>query len=67
MDSGKIRRIFLLLLGLTYIGLGVFMFINKVIPVTPWGELLCLMFVLYGSWRAYRAIARTPEEPTISE
>jgi hypothetical protein len=67
MDAGKIRRVFLFLLGLTYIGLGIFMFVKKVIPISPWGEILCLMFVLYGSWRTYRAISSAPEEPTESE
>ena len=51
-----IRQLFLLLLGLTYIGVGIFIFIKKVIPVSPWGEILALVFVLYGSFRAYRAL-----------
>ena len=56
MDADKIRRLFLLLLGVTYIGLGIFIFIKKVIPVSPWGEILSLVFVLYGSYRVYRAL-----------
>ncbi len=56
MDADKIRRLFLLLLGVTYIGLGFFIFIKKVIPVSPWGEILSLVFVLYGSYRVYRAL-----------
>jgi len=56
MDAEKIRQIFLLVLGLTYMGLGIFMLVKKVIPSSPWGEILCLMFVLYGAWRAYRAV-----------
>lgn len=55
MDAGSIKRLFMILLGLTYIGLGVFMFVKQVIPYSPWGNILCAMFVLYGSWRAYRA------------
>jgi len=55
MDAVAIKRIFLLLLGLTYIGMGIFMFVKHLIPFSPWGEILCLMFVLYGSFRAYRA------------
>jgi hypothetical protein len=58
MDAEKIRQIFLLLLGATYIGLGIFMYVKKVIPISPWGEILCLMFVIYGSWRAYRAVMK---------
>jgi hypothetical protein len=58
MDAETIRRFFLLLLGLTYIGLGIFMFIKKVIPLSPWGEILSLAFILYGSWRAYRALMK---------
>lgn len=56
MSAEKIRRLFLLLLGVTYIGLGIFIFIKKVIPVSPWGEILSLVFVLYGSYRMYRAL-----------
>jgi hypothetical protein len=56
MEADKIRRLFLLLLGVTYIGLGIFIFIKKVIPVSPWGEILSLVFVLYGSYRVYRAL-----------
>ena len=56
MDADKIRRLFLLLLGVTYIGLGIFIFIKKVIPVSPWGEILSLVFVLYGFYRVYRAL-----------
>ena len=33
MDADTIRRLFLLILGLTYIGLGIFMFIKKVTPL----------------------------------
>ncbi len=58
MDAETIRRLFLLILGLTYIGLGIFMFIKKVIPLSPWGEILSLAFVLYGSFRVYRALMK---------
>jgi hypothetical protein len=58
MDADKIRQAFLLVLGLTYIGVGLFIFIKKAIPYSPWGEILSLMFVLYGSWRAYRALKK---------
>jgi len=56
MDADKIRQLFLLLLGATYIGVGIFILIKKVIPVSPWGEILSLVFVLYGSFRIYRAL-----------
>jgi len=58
MDAEKIRQAFLLLLGLTYIGVGVFIFLKKAIPYSPWGEILSVMFVLYGSWRSYRALKK---------
>ena len=55
--AGIFRQGFLLLLGLTYIGVGIFMWIKKVLP-SPWGEILSLLFILYGSWRAYRALMK---------
>jgi hypothetical protein len=58
MDADKIRKIFLLVLGLTYIGLGIFMYIKQVVPISPWGEILSIAFVLYGSWRVFRALAK---------
>jgi hypothetical protein len=58
MDADTIRRFFLLLLGLTYIGLGVFMFFKKVIPISPWGEILSVAFILYGAFRVYRAMTK---------
>jgi len=58
MDGDTIRQVFLLLVGLTYIGLGIFMFIKKVIPVSPWGDVISVIFVVYGSWRTYRAIMK---------
>jgi hypothetical protein len=58
MNAGNIRQVLFLLLGLTYIGVGIFIFIKKAIPYSPWGEILSIMFILYGSWRAYRALKR---------
>jgi hypothetical protein len=58
MDADKIRQFFLLLLGLTYIAVGVFIFVKRAIPFSPWGEILSLLFVLYGSWRSYRALKK---------
>jgi len=60
MNDSIVRRLFLLLLGLTYIGLGVFIYLKKVI-VSPWGEILAIMFFAYGSWRAYRSVIRKRE------
>ena len=57
MDAGTIRQVFLLLLGLAYIILGVYIFLKKIIG-SPWSEILALLFVIYGSWRAYRAIMK---------
>jgi len=56
MEGSRIRQIFILLLGLTYMAMGVFIFIRKVVPYSPWGELLSLLFVVYGAWRCYRAV-----------
>lgn len=55
MDADTIRRLFLLLLGLTYIGLGIFMFVRNIIPSSQWDEVLSVAFVLYGAFRTYRA------------
>jgi hypothetical protein len=58
MDADVIRRLFLLILGLAYVGLGIFMFIRKIIPLSPWGEILAAAFVLYGCFRVYRALMK---------
>ena len=57
MNGGTIRQFFLLLLGLTYIGIGVYIFWKKVID-TPWSEIMAVVFIAYGSWRSYRAIMK---------
>ncbi len=57
MNVGIIRQIFLLLLGLTYIGLGIYFFIAKIIG-SPWSEILSVLFVVYGSWRVYRSFMK---------
>ncbi len=59
MDPEKIKRFFLVALGLTYIGLGIFMFVKNIIPYSPWGEILYILFVVYGAWRVYRALKKT--------
>lgn len=57
MDGSTIRQMFLLLLGLTYIGLGIFIYVKKIIA-SPWGEVLAIMFIAYGSWRSYRSFVK---------
>ncbi len=57
MDVSRIRQVFLLILGLTYIGLGFFIFLKKIIE-TPWGEILGLLFASYGLWRVYRSLQK---------
>ncbi|MBK9984785.1 MAG: hypothetical protein IPP15_20885 [Saprospiraceae bacterium] len=52
--SGKV---FLFLLGLTYIGIGVYIFSKKILE-SPWSEILSIMFVVYGLWRVYRSIMK---------
>ncbi|MEO6132337.1 MAG: hypothetical protein ABIQ02_10850 [Saprospiraceae bacterium] len=50
-------KLFLFLLGLTYIGIGVYLFFRRVID-SPYSEILSVMFVVYGSWRIYRSIMK---------
>ncbi len=52
----SLRKGFLLLLGISYVGLGIFLFYRKVLDLFPWDQLLAGLFVLYGCWRVYRAI-----------
>ncbi len=59
MDPEKIRKYFLVILGLTYIVLGIFMFLKNIIPYSPWGEILYALFVVYGSWRVIRALKKS--------
>lgn len=54
MDAIAIRRIFLLVLGLTYLIAGVYIYIRKMLPA-PWGMVLLIVFTVYGCWRMYRA------------
>ncbi len=64
MNAGSIRQVFLLILGLTYIGFGVYIFIKKIIG-SPWSEVLGVVFVIYGAWRTFRAVknnTRIPED-----
>jgi len=55
MNSVSVRQIFLLLFGLTYIGFGMYIFLKKVIG-SPGSEILGFLFVVYGTWRSFRAI-----------
>jgi hypothetical protein len=54
MNSTSIRRVFHLILGLTYIGVGVFLFYRKVLDMPPWDTVLAIAFAGYGIWRMYR-------------
>jgi hypothetical protein len=54
--TDSIRKGFLLLLGVCYVALGIFLFFRKVIGLFPWDQILAGLFVIYGSWRMYRAI-----------
>lgn len=61
---GRIKYVFLILLGLLYIVLGIYIYWSRNrITVSPWGEITAALFILYGSWRTYRAILlnRLPE------
>ena len=57
MNGSIIRQVFLLTLGLIYIGLGVYIFIIKVIG-SPWSEILSVLFIVYGLWRVYRSFMK---------
>jgi len=57
MNAGTPRQAFLLLLGLAYIILGVYIFLKEIVP-SPWYEILAILFIGYGSWRSYRAIMK---------
>lgn len=52
--SGKI---FLFLLGVTYIGIGVYIFSKRILE-PPWSEILSILFVVYGMWRVYRSLMK---------
>ncbi|MEP6647710.1 MAG: hypothetical protein ABJC12_11535 [Saprospiraceae bacterium] len=52
--SGKL---FLFLLGLTYIGTGVYIFVRRILE-SPWSEILSIMFIVYGLWRVYRSFMK---------
>jgi hypothetical protein len=53
MTDNPVNRVFRLILGLTYIVMGVFLYIKQVVPA-PWGLVLGIAFAVYGSWRIYR-------------
>jgi len=48
MEVNPIRQGFLLILGLTYIGVGIFIYLKKIVA-SPWSEILALLFIAYGS------------------
>ncbi|MFZ1379853.1 MAG: hypothetical protein WAS56_09320 [Saprospiraceae bacterium] len=48
-------RPFFILLSLVYIGIGIFIFVKKMIP-GMWNEVLAVVFVAYGVFRFYRAM-----------
>ncbi|MFZ1678289.1 MAG: hypothetical protein WAT91_13505 [Saprospiraceae bacterium] len=50
-------RVFLFLLGLTYIGIGVYIFSKRILD-SPWSEILSILFVVYGTWRVYRSFMK---------
>ncbi len=60
MDGTRIRQVFLVALGLTYIGMGVFIYLSEVIPTPPWGTVLAVLFIGYGVWRTYRGVTLKP-------
>jgi hypothetical protein len=53
MNDNPVNRVFRLVLGLTYILMGVMIYIKDVLPA-PWGLILALAFSVYGCWRIIR-------------
>jgi UPF0716 family protein affecting phage T7 exclusion len=57
MNTGVIRRIFFLVLGMVYISAGIFIWWKNVLPA-PWGIVLMIIFAAYGLWRMSRGLKR---------
>ncbi|MEO6189051.1 MAG: C4-dicarboxylate ABC transporter [Saprospiraceae bacterium] len=60
-----IRRIFLSILALAYIGLGIFLLFRKIIESTAYNYALASLFLIYGSWRLYRALKNNSENSNL--
>jgi len=60
LGNQRLRQFFLVALGVTYMGMGIFIYRSDVIPVKPWGTVLAILFVAYGAWRAYRGLTLKP-------
>lgn len=57
INPGRIRVWALILLGIVYISVGIYIFIVRSnVTSSPWGELMSAVFILYGVWRIYRSI-----------
>lgn len=54
-----VKKIFLILLALSYIGVGVFIFFQKVVDENIYNYSLAILFLLYGFWRLFRAFQST--------
>jgi hypothetical protein len=48
-----LRKIFFYLLGISYVILGIFVYLKKVLPA-PWDLVFGIACVVYGIWRIYR-------------
>ena len=59
MDAGY-KKIFGFILGIVYIAVGVFCYF-KIGLEKPWREILMILFLMYGSWRLYRAYSLKTE------
>lgn len=56
MEATPVNRTFRLVLGVTYVGLGIFMFFKPILSLPPWDLILSLAFITYGAWRIYRSM-----------
>lgn len=51
-----IRKIFYVLLGLSYIVLGLFVWIKQLVGRYPFDHIFSIACIAYGIWRIYRGI-----------
>ena len=56
-----LKKFFLILLALTYIGLAIYLYIHPMLE-TKFNYALLILFLVYGSWRLYRAIRQRVDE-----
>lgn len=63
MPRDVFRYLFRAILGLTYVGIGIYIFTRRDMAQFPWAEILSALFVVYGIWRVIRSIAQMRQSP----